>query len=1050
MRIIHELLFFELMACFLHVLNKQICEKNMSDESTFQIVNFGADLLGSYYTARQSQSSILSLPSVKSNVSLSSGNSRAETPWDQDNLVQAERAQENSTSSAIYRLLTKDYQSIQSLDEFINFRDPLVRNSDLDDDSKGLFVLYNALKDLKTIAEYAGDPRTSVTKMAALEEQFKVGLNQVKGFISEEEFDKLTLLFGEKSSGLVAKAGLGKKEFDYIGPIIHEGAVDDPISSLSGGEEFTIALTRKTTENGVTTETTENINITVSADENFRTLETLTASINAQISEMKTTNADGDEVSFFNTRFFAEEVDTDKFALRIKTDFNEKMSFTANDIEPALYVVGNSDVIEAGTRVVDDSVPSTSFIEKLVNLDDLEADSEFHRSIFSDESQPLLVQEKSALQSNQDPLQYAAETTSNAIATDSIGNVYIVGGTEGRFSNHLNTSENGDAFLNKYDASGKLLWSRLVGSQGEGVSHTITIDADDNIIIAGQADKLSKGVSNDPNATNENIFSGQDTFVVKYNNVGTQQWMYLNDEFGTDAATAITTDAEGNVYLTGKQNSKELSSLITNGDDDAFVIKLDANNGEKLDYIEIGSSTDDFGQGIAVAADGNIVVATHEDGHFRLQKLDSTDLSSTLWSYDFGDLGVGSKIGSVVTDGSRIYISGSSHNSLTGGGTELASPIGGLDNFVLALDDLGNSASADWTKFLGTDSTDQNGGVTIADGKLYLTGTTSGNIEGGASQGTTDSFAMKIDATSGTTDWAKQLGYVTENRSASGLAFATNGTSVLTKLGLPIGEFEDDEKRLIETQTTARAGDYFFVKVNGLTTKKIEIKAGDTYRTLANRINQASYQYINASVSFSSGTSNSFKATEEEEFDAKAVIAEKLRQIKNERDGITEPEEFTKVNLGTTGNSLKIAAKEDGRIEIIAGRGDQDALKKLGLEPTIVLSSKELFALDDDDNDDIVPNIGGVFAFKMDDRFSVSDKRDARYVAQELDNAIGILQSAFRSLTFDPVAEKIKRDALRRADGPVPPALQKQLANYQDGLNRLNTILPQGNGGVFI
>ena len=85
----------------------------MSDESTFQIVNFGADLLGSYYTARQEQSSILSLPSVQSNVSLSAGNSRAETPWDQDKLLEAERAQDNPTSNALYRLLTKDYQSIQ-------------------------------------------------------------------------------------------------------------------------------------------------------------------------------------------------------------------------------------------------------------------------------------------------------------------------------------------------------------------------------------------------------------------------------------------------------------------------------------------------------------------------------------------------------------------------------------------------------------------------------------------------------------------------------------------------------------------------------------------------------------------------------------------------------------------------------------------------------------------------------------------------------------------------------------------------------------------------
>lgn len=1020
----------------------------MSDESTFQIVNFGADLLGSYYTARQAQSSILSLPSVQSNVSLSSGNSRAETPWDQDKLVEAERAQDNPTSSALFQLLTKDYQSIQSLDEFINFRDPLVRNSDLDDDSKGLFVLYNALKNLRTIAQYAGDPRTSETKSAALEEQFKEGLNQVKGYISDQEFENLTLLFGEKSSGVVAKAGLGKNEYDYIGPIIHEGAVDDPISSLSGGETFTITLTRKTTENGIITETNEDINITVSNIEENRTLETLTASINAQISEMKTTNDDGDEIPFFNTKFFVEEVEKDKFALRIKTDFNEKMTFSANDVEPALYVVGNSDAIEVGTKVINDNIPSTSFIEKLVNLDDSEAESEFHRTVFSNKSNALLVAEQSSLNIADNSFKYAAETEANAIATDSIGNVYVVGGTDGRFSNHLNNSESGDAFLNKYDASGKLLWSRLVGSQGSGISHTITIDAEDNVIIAGQADRLSKGDSNDPNATNDNIFSGQDSFVVKYNNVGTQQWMYLNDEYGTDTVTAITTDVDGNVYLTGKQNSQELTTLNLSGNDDAFVIKLDANNGEKLDYVEFGASNNDFGQGIAIASDGNIIVATHEDNHFKLVKLDSNDLSTTLWSYDFGDLGNGSKIGEIVTDGNRIYVSGSSNNSLTGGGTELTSPIGGLDNFVIALDDQGNNAIADWTKFLGTDSTDRNGGITFSNGKLYLTGTTSGNVEGGVVQGSTDSFAMKIDATTGITDWAKQLGYITENRSASGLAFATNGTSVLTKLGLPIGEFEDNEKRLIETQTTARAGDYFFVKVNGSSARKIEIKAGDTYRTLANRINQASYRYINSSVTFSSGSSKSFEADDTVEFDAKAVIAEKLKQIKNEREGITEPEEFKRAEIATTGNSLKITAKEDGRIEIIAGRGDQDALKKLGLEPSIVLSSKELFALDEDD-EDISFKIGGVFAFNLDDRFSVSDKRDARYVTQELDNAINIVQSAFRSLTFDPIAEKIKRDALRNADGPVPPALQKQLANYQDGLNRISAIVPQGSG-VFI
>ncbi|MDG1437900.1 MAG: hypothetical protein P8P98_02915, partial [Emcibacteraceae bacterium] len=276
----------------------------MSDTSTFQIVNFGADLLGSYYTAKQTQNSILSLPSVQSNVSLSSRNSAAATPWDQDQLLEAERSEGFQTTNSKYRLLTSDYQKIQNLDEFINRKSPIVRSSDLNDDSKGLFVLYNALKDLKTIAEYAGDPRTSDTKLTILGTQFKMGLAQVKDFINEEDFEKLTLLFGEKSSGLTARAGLGKRQFDFVGPVIHNGERDDPITTLSGGETFTINLTRKTTNNGIDTQTDEVINITVPSVEEDRTIGNLTAYINAQIQQVKTTDDDGEEVPLYQTKFF--------------------------------------------------------------------------------------------------------------------------------------------------------------------------------------------------------------------------------------------------------------------------------------------------------------------------------------------------------------------------------------------------------------------------------------------------------------------------------------------------------------------------------------------------------------------------------------------------------------------------------------------------------------------------------------------------------------------------------------------------------------------------
>ncbi|MBT6031191.1 MAG: hypothetical protein HOH19_01340, partial [Kordiimonadaceae bacterium] len=169
----------------------------MADGPVFQIVNLNANLLSAYYGAKQSVASIQSLPSVPSNVSLSRNNNIL-TPWDQDLAIAQDRFSEGLSKSALYKLLTKDYNSIQNQTNFIDRKDSSVRNSNLDVDSKGLFLLYNALKDLKTIADYAGDPNTSTNKLADIEEQFQLGMSQVKDFISAEKFDELTLLFGEK------------------------------------------------------------------------------------------------------------------------------------------------------------------------------------------------------------------------------------------------------------------------------------------------------------------------------------------------------------------------------------------------------------------------------------------------------------------------------------------------------------------------------------------------------------------------------------------------------------------------------------------------------------------------------------------------------------------------------------------------------------------------------------------------------------------------------------------------------------------------------------
>ena len=329
------------MAWYLLINKGNIYRKHkMADGPTYQIVNFDANLIGAYYGAKQSAASIRLLPSVPSNVSLSRNNNIL-TPWDQDLAIEKERFSEGLSTRNLYKLLAKDYAAIQNKNNFIDRKDATVRNSKLDVDSKGLFILYNALKDLKTIADYAGDPSTSIKKLADIEEQFQLGLSQVKEFISAEKFDELTLLFAEKANHISTRAGLGKREYDYIGPIIHHGEKTDPISSLSGTETFSISITRNTSTSTLKSEVTEDFNITIPSAEENRTIETLAIQINVAIQATKTTDKDDEEVPLFKTKFFIEEIEKNKFTLRIKTDFSEKMTFSSNDTEPAIYITGN-------------------------------------------------------------------------------------------------------------------------------------------------------------------------------------------------------------------------------------------------------------------------------------------------------------------------------------------------------------------------------------------------------------------------------------------------------------------------------------------------------------------------------------------------------------------------------------------------------------------------------------------------------------------------------------------------------------------------------------
>ncbi len=150
------------------------------------------------------------------------------------------------------------------------------------------------------------------------------------------------------------------------------------------------------------------------------------------------------------------------------------------------------------------------------------------------------------------------------------------------------------------------------------------------------------------------------------------------------------------------------------------------------------------------------------------------------------------------------------------------------------------------------------------------------------------------------------------------------------------------------------------------------------------------------------------------------------------------------VTYGDDGPALKLEAINGAQIDLISGTAGRDALSKLGFEERSILASEKLFALGEDQGTD-PEKLGGVFALNLNNAFSFSTRREAEYIFTQLENALKVIESAHRSLTFDPVRAQILEDA-KKNYGPPPAHLQAQLERYQDGLRRVLAV----TGGTFI
>ena len=137
----------------------------------------------------------------------------------------------------------------------------------------------------------------------------------------------------------------------------------------------------------------------------------------------------------------------------------------------------------------------------------------------------------------------------------------------------------GDIFVVKYDPSGNVLWAKSAGETGGEWGLGISTDASGNIVVTGGfgSPSITFGSTILTNGGIANIF------VVKYDPSGNVLWAKSAGGTGDDDGYGISTDASGNIVVTGSFESPTItfgSTILTNGgSSDIFVVKLSSATG---------------------------------------------------------------------------------------------------------------------------------------------------------------------------------------------------------------------------------------------------------------------------------------------------------------------------------------------------------------------------------------------------------------------------------------------------------------------------------------
>jgi hypothetical protein len=335
------------------------------------------------------------------------------------------------------------------------------------------------------------------------------------------------------------------------------------------------------------------------------------------------------------------------------------------------------------------------------------------------------------------------------------------------------------------DDASRLLWSTFLGGTSEEIAWSVTVDADDQPVVAGVT--FSTAFPTTPGAYDRTYQGLGDVFVSKLSADGSQLlWSTFlgGTAMNFDYGYAVALDPLGNPMVTGYTWSSDFPvtpgayDTSFNGGVDVFVSKLSQDGSQLLWGTYLGGLDYDIGYAINTDSEGNPLVAG---------RTLSPDFPTTPGAYDTSPNGEEDAFVSVLTGSGDIL----SWSTLIGGNAyDGASALEvGPDGAPVVI---GYSASADfpgngfagglydgfackvgpdgseliWTRLFGGSGADYGNGLALdSNGDIFVCGetgspdfpVTDGAFDVGYN-GDDDVYVAKLKSDTGTILWATFLG----------------------------------------------------------------------------------------------------------------------------------------------------------------------------------------------------------------------------------------------------------------------------------------------------